>query len=67
MNSGTLGSSLICPNLAPVTLLSYRYTIVIKVIIKEKEHLLKVEVVNYHHLRGLQGVHIPSHLKADLV
>lgn len=45
--------------LMKATLLSHGYTVVIKATTKEKQHILQVEVKNYHHLRSLQGYRIP--------
>lgn len=41
------------------TLLSHGYTVIIKATTVEKQHRLQAEVDNYHHLRILQGQHIP--------
>ncbi|KAI9043620.1 uncharacterized protein KD926_003390 [Aspergillus affinis] len=45
--------------LMKATLLSHGYTVVIKATTVEKQHRLQAEVDNYHHLRSLQGQHIP--------
>ncbi|BCS30693.1 uncharacterized protein APUU_80996A [Aspergillus puulaauensis] len=45
--------------LMKATLLSHGYTVVIKAIIKEKQHTLQAEGDNYHRLRSLQGYQIP--------
>jgi hypothetical protein len=45
--------------LMKATLLSRGYTVIIKATTVEKQHRLQAEVDNYHHLRSLQGQHIP--------
>ncbi|OKO92894.1 hypothetical protein PENSUB_12564, partial [Penicillium subrubescens] len=45
--------------LMKATLLSRGYTVTIKATTVEKQHRLQAEVDNYHHLRSLQGQHIP--------
>ncbi|KAF9882709.1 hypothetical protein FE257_005504 [Aspergillus nanangensis] len=45
--------------LLKATLPSHGYTVIIKATTAEKEHRLAAEVDNYHHLRSLQGQHIP--------
>ncbi|PYI06187.1 metalloprotease m41 ftsh [Aspergillus sclerotiicarbonarius CBS 121057] len=45
--------------LMKATLLSRGYTVIIKATTVEKQHRLQTEVDNYHHLRNLQGQHIP--------
>jgi hypothetical protein len=45
--------------LMKATLLSRGYTVIIKATTVEKQHRLQAEVDNYHHLRCLQGQHIP--------
>ena len=45
--------------LMKATLLSRGYTVIIKATTGEKHHRLLAEVDNYHHLRSLQGQHIP--------
>jgi hypothetical protein len=45
--------------LMKATLLSRGYTVISKATTVEKQHHLQAEVVNYHHLRSLQGQQIP--------
>lgn len=45
--------------LIKATLFSLGYTVIIKATTMEKQQRLQAEVDNYHHLRGLQGQHIP--------